>query len=90
MTRDDVIRMAKEAGGAIYEVDWCFEIENLERFAALVAVAEREACAKVCEEIEDEYSERESLRYAELRTDAQTGASDCAHRIRSRGDRNAP
>ena len=48
--------------------------------------AEREACAKVCEEIEDEYCERESLRYAELRTDAQTGASDCAAAIHARGD----
>ena len=48
--------------------------------------AEREACAKSCEEIEDDYRERESLRYAELKTDAQTGASDCAHRIRARGD----
>ena len=42
MTKDDIIRMAREAGGSIYEVDWCFEIENLERFAALVAAAERE------------------------------------------------
>jgi len=36
MTRNGIIRMAHEAGGAIYEVDWCFEIENLERFATLV------------------------------------------------------
>ena len=50
------------------------------------AATEREACANVCEEIEDDYRERESLRYAELKTDAQTGASDCAHRIRARGD----
>ena len=50
------------------------------------AAAEREACAKVCEEIEDDYRERESLRCAELKTDAQTGASDCAYRIRARGD----
>ena len=50
------------------------------------AAVEREACAKVCEEIEDDYRERESLRCAELRTDADIGASDCAHRIRTRGD----
>ena len=48
--------------------------------------AEREACAKVCEEIEDDYRERESFRYVELKTDAQTGASDCAAAIRARGD----
>ena len=80
MTRDDIIRMAREAGASFETA------ESMFRFAALVAAAEREACAKVCEEIEDEYRERESLKYAELRTDAQTGASDCAYRIRARGD----
>ncbi len=49
MTRDDIIRMAREAGD-----DWDSTLpsdkEFLERFAALVAAAEREACAKVCEE----------------------------------------
>jgi hypothetical protein len=52
MTRDDIIRMAREAGMAfkpglgIAMAD----DQKLERFAALVAAAEREACAKVCEE----------------------------------------
>ena len=32
MDRDDIIKLAREAGGLIYEVDWCFEMENLERF----------------------------------------------------------
>lgn len=84
MTRDDVIRMAREAGDVEHTLT--SDLEFLERFAHLVAAAEREACAKVCEEIEDEYREHESIRYAELRTDAQTGASDCAYRIRARGD----
>jgi len=46
MNRDDIIRMAREAGlwPAVTDV---FPKE-LERFAALVAAAEREACAKVC------------------------------------------
>ena len=100
MTRDDIIRMAREAGfraGRIelYNSDHmpfvapCSATDcmpELVRFAAIVAAVEREACAKVCEEIEDDYQERESLRYAELKTDAQTGASDCAHRIRARGE----
>ena len=30
--------------------DWSCELSQFERFAALVAAAEREACAKVCEE----------------------------------------
>ena len=100
MTRDDVIRMAREAGFRAGHIELynsdpvpfvapCSATDcmpELVRFAAIVAAAEREACAKVCEEIEDDYRERESLRYAELKTDAQTGASDCAHRIRARGD----
>lgn len=49
--QDEIIRMALEAGGVIYEVDWCFEIENLERFATLVAAHERERCFRICEEM---------------------------------------
>ena len=49
MTRDDIIRMARKAGIAQYGLGWtCWE-GQLERFAALVAAAEREACARVCE-----------------------------------------
>ena len=58
MTRDDIIRMAKEAGfyideeaNEILESDkWHTQTIWVERFAELVAAAEREACAKVCEE----------------------------------------
>jgi hypothetical protein len=47
MTRDDIIRLARDAGlTGLVEAD---VIGNFERFAALVAAAEREACAKVCE-----------------------------------------
>jgi hypothetical protein len=45
MTRDDIIRMAKEAGYLAWHID-----PRAERFAALVAAAEREACAKVCDD----------------------------------------
>jgi hypothetical protein len=49
MTRDDIIRMAREASS---EHDYDFpNIFALERFAALVTAAEREQCAKVCEDI---------------------------------------
>ena len=40
MTRDDIIRMAREAGLVL---GYPFLPEHLERFAALVAAAEREA-----------------------------------------------
>ena len=43
MNRDDVIRMAREAGGL---PDPMVFIGGYERFAALVAAAEREACAE--------------------------------------------
>ena len=55
MTQEDIIKLAREAGLAEGIADglngeWKAEREFLERFAALVAAAEREACAKVCEE----------------------------------------
>jgi hypothetical protein len=50
MTRDDIIKMARKAGIAKYGLGWtCWE-GQLERFAALVAAHEREACAKVAEQ----------------------------------------
>ena len=48
--RDNIIRMAREAGLAALLRDTQKTHEALERFAALVAAAEREACAKVCED----------------------------------------
>ena len=61
MSRDEIIRMAQEAGFVVdekaqqHQPNCIFHThhmvdELLERFAALVAAAEREACAKVCEE----------------------------------------
>ena len=51
VNRDDIIRMAWEAG-FIEGMSWGYEVweanpASLERFAALVAAAEREACAKL-------------------------------------------
>jgi hypothetical protein len=48
MNRDDIIRMAQEAGYGDALAD--LHAPALERFAALVAAAEREACAKVVEQ----------------------------------------
>ena len=48
MTRDEIIRMAQEIWGASNWSD--AQAGRLERFAALVAATEREACAKVAEE----------------------------------------
>lgn len=56
MTKDDIIRMAHEAGDLFVTQFGVASAtpEWLERFAALVAAAEREACAKVCEEYDDD------------------------------------
>ena len=51
MDREEIIRMAREAGFEVYGTDvWITDgwwLEELERFAALVAAHEGEACAKV-------------------------------------------
>ena len=82
MTRDDIIRMAKEAGwqrvGRNPETGPEFPvlIDRLERFAASVAAAEREACAKVCE--------WEAAKLAQSRGALAVGI--CAAAIRARGE----
>ena len=67
MTRDDIIRMAREAGlerivGVYADGSRMVEVPNLDlikRFADLVAAAEREACAKLAYEILDEHEGRD-------------------------------
>ena len=52
MTREDIMRMAEASGvedSLLYE-HWRCNLESMTRFAELVASAEREACAKVCED----------------------------------------
>ena len=70
MTREDIIRMARE-------VEWLHEYDSTTgfvaeaafKFAALIASAEREACAKVCDDLwEDDGT-----------------AYDCAEAIRTLG-----
>jgi hypothetical protein len=52
--RDDIIRLARKCEDVPLDDSnsniWVLFTEQLEHFAALVAAAEREACAKVCEE----------------------------------------
>jgi hypothetical protein len=51
-------------------------ITDLERFAKLVAAKEREACAKLCDEL---VSDENTIEYA-------NGAYRCSVRIRERGE----
>jgi hypothetical protein len=81
MTRDDIIRLAREA--KLFNDDQEPLPEYLERFAALVAAAEREACAKVCEEnLRDEYLRQTRPIQEEVMLLA--AIADCAAAIRAR------
>ena len=75
MTREEIIEMAKQSGFLDYELDDgttdAFD-KRYEAFAVLVASAEREACAKVC----DGYSDGRHANMADL----------CAEAIRARGE----
>ena len=55
MTREDVIRMAREAGFEIEQPSDGHNVSGdnacLERFAALAAATEREACAQLVDHI---------------------------------------
>ena len=50
MTKEDIIRMAIEAGWDAHHAEFDTRIQT---FATLVASAEREACAKVCERVKE-------------------------------------
>ena len=89
LNRDDIIRMAREAGleqtvsiapDGSSRIVSCPPIEPLERFANLVAAAEREACAKVCDE-------KAAAEYATGKVDHNEmgWTQSCAIAIRARG-----
>ena len=55
MNREDIIRMAREAGIAnSWDLNWQDKI--IEAFAKLVAQHEREACAEICKKHADVYA----------------------------------
>ncbi len=55
MTKEDIYRMAQEAGFMTLCVNEDTWISYLSCFATLVAAAEREECAKVCDAREAAY-----------------------------------
>ena len=69
MTRDDIIRMAREA--MYLNGDNVPSWHELERFADLVAAAEREACAKVADEVANNCLHPDEIAYA-IRARGQT------------------
>jgi len=63
MTRDDIIGWMQEVGAKKSDLTpqtYDGFVDLFQRFAALVAAAEREECAKVCEEKKSKYEERAS------------------------------
>ena len=83
MTRDDVIRMAGEAGLFAVPYPHPTNSKEVERFAALVAAAEREACEKALNELRGSASMFATVKEARAHNNAVTC---CAAAIRSRGD----
>ena len=79
MTRDEIIRMAREADLLVTTPlpDDSVFVADIERFAALVAAAEREACAKVCEDEAEKWEGDDGPISTEARL--------CALHIRARG-----
>lgn len=74
MTRDDIIRMAQEAGWHFLSYEFS---KVLMRYTDLVVAAEREACAQVCDK---------RAVTAPIGSDEQCEAEDCAFAIRRRGE----
>jgi hypothetical protein len=85
MNREDIIRMAEEAGLEKVVAEFsdgtkitsCPPIPGLKNFARLVAAAEREACAKVCD-----------ARYMGDNNREDMEAKRCAAAIRARGEQS--
>jgi hypothetical protein len=94
MNQDEIIAMAREAGAGLSSIaeplehPWKLSQDELERFAALVAAKEREACAQVC----DAEAERALFNWRsdlpsnqQFWNGAEQFASACSSSIRARG-----
>lgn len=87
MTTDEVLQAAKEAGFGINHAE--ADAILFTRFASLVAAAEREACAKVCDSFKNKTLGAQSgpddeLSNVILRQVANLGHAECAAAIRAR------
>ena len=90
MTRDEIIGMMQSACDtdkvdAWHNEFWTVTQEELERFAALVAAAEREACARACDEVEEKSWESWDSQADPTDQGSAIGAAHCAAAIRARG-----
>ena len=82
MDKDDIILMADASGLSFYGMgrDRDKFLHYLEAFADLVAAAEREACAKVCDEMEEK-AEEHGTECCKWPT-----PNDCAYAVRAGGN----
>ncbi len=95
MNREDVIRTAREAGllrsGDGWTAPHRLGATEVERFAVLVAAAEREACEKECQEqadLSEQAFQKATRRWdQEAYRHAAVGARFCLARIRARGEK---
>ena len=81
MTQDEIIEMARQAGGMFDHMTWVERdlLPVFERFAKLVAAKEREACANVADKISDKYG------WTYFGNEVDT-ADEIAAAIRARGE----
>ena len=87
MDREEITRMAREAG---MQLAWIATVpdtnkmkvlcdfDQVQHFAALVAAAEREACAKVCDAVQKKNEDDGAWMWE---------ARNCAAAIRARGNK---
>ena len=87
MTRDDIIRMAQEAGLFAVPYPHSTNSKEVECFASLVAAAEREACEKDLDELRGSASMFATSKEARAHNNAVTC---CVEAIRARGESDAP
>jgi hypothetical protein len=86
MDRDDIIRMALEAGMSHFSYFvTTAHVEDLERFANLVAAHERESCARLCDQMFHDWCNQEFEDEDEAYRN-KPDAEDCKKAIRARVD----
>ena len=84
MTREDIVRMAREAG--FTEGDISLFPDLIAHFAALVAAHEREACARLCDQMFHDWCNQEFGDEDEACRN-KPDAEDCKKAIQARGNK---
>ena len=89
MTSDEIIRMAREAaarhGHTLKEQPEPETVEFITELAAMAAAAEREACAKLCEQVGEPNPDDPNSALGEYYKDSV--CYECAEAIRARSNK---